>query len=165
MKNIFAVWFVLFVTVCNCQNACEPGFARDTMSLPEGGKTLDGEYLETTLKNGSMVRLFKTDDNHYYLRMYVTKNFYFDKVGDLEIRSGTKSYYARQTKQHKIDKHTGMFIIEIMKNYISTLKDGGITSIVFSDSETDFTKQDTKQIKVISQCFYDAISVKTVKQK
>jgi hypothetical protein len=160
MKSIITVCIVLLTSVYNCQNACEPGFVRDTMSLPEGGKMLDGEYLETTLKNASVVRLFKTNDNRYYLRMYITKNFYFGKVGDLEIRSGTKSYYARETKQHKIDKHTGMFIIEIMKNYVATLKDGGITSIVFSDTETNFTKQDTKQIKAISQCLYDAISVK-----
>jgi len=160
MKNIITVCFVLFVTVYNCQNPCGSSFVSDTMSLPEGGKTLEGEYLETTVKNGSVIRLFKTNDNHYYLRMYVTKNFYFDKVGDLEIRSGTKSYYERKTKQYKIDKHTGMFILEIRSNYVITLKDGGITSIVFSDSETDFTKQDTKQIKAISQCFYDATAVK-----
>ena len=76
----------------------------------------------------------------------------------LEIRSGNKSYYAKESKQYKINKTTGLFIIEVFKNYISTLKDEGITSIYFAKAETDFTRQDASEIKKMSKCFYDAIT-------
>lgn len=130
------------------------------MSLPETSKIIDGDYLETTLKDFSQVRLFKTTNNKYYLKFIVKRNFYFDKVDVLEIRSGSKSYYAKDTKQYKIDKTTGMFIIEVFKNYISTLKEEGITSLYFSQAETKFTRHDTKQIKQIANCFYNSIALK-----
>ena len=130
------------------------------MSIPENGKILDGEYIETTLKDFSTCRIFRATDNKYYLRIIVKQNFYFNKTDVLEIRSGSKSYYAKNVTQYKINKTTGLFIIEIFKNYIFTLKEDGITSLYFAKAETDFTRQDTRQIKEISKCFYTAISDK-----
>lgn len=159
MRIIFTALLSLWIVAYAGQN-CEPGFVKDTMVIPESGKVLNGEYLETTLKNGSVVRLFKTDDNKYYLRMIITKNFYFGKTAELEIRSGSKSYWAKNTTQHKVTKTSGLFLLEVYKNYIGTLKDYGITSIVFSEAETDFTKSDANQIKAIAKCFYESISPK-----
>jgi hypothetical protein len=159
MKINFIFCCFLFLTLpIKSQVNCEAAFMKDTMSLPEIGKILEGEYIETTLKDFSVVRLFKANDNKYYLRFIVKKNFYFNKVDVLEIRSGNKSYYAKESKQYKINKTTGLFIIEVFKNYISTLKDEGITSIYFAKAETDFTRQDASEIKKMSKCFYDAIT-------
>ena len=133
---------------------------RDTMSVPESGKILQGEYIETTLKDFSVVRIFRTTDDKYYLRFIVKKNFYFDKVDVLELRTGSKSYYVKNTKQYKINKTTGLFVVEIFKNYISTLKEDGMTSLVFAKAETDFTRQDATQIKQMAKCFYAAINPK-----
>jgi hypothetical protein len=151
----------LFMLVCysgSCQSADEFKFTHDTMTFTGTDKVLEGDYVETTLKNFSVVRLFKTNDDKYYLRFIVTKNFYFNKVATLEIQSGSRSYYAKETKQHKITKTSGLFIIEIFKNYIGTIKDDGITGIVFGEAETDFTKQDTKQIKAMATFFYNSIA-------
>jgi hypothetical protein len=158
--KLLAYCLLSFKLAASAQFRCEGSFIQDTMSLPEAGKVAQGEYLQTTLKNLSVVKLFKTADNRYYLKFIVTRNFYFDKIATLEIRSGSKSYYARETKQHKIDKTTGMFVIEVMRNYIVTLKDEGITSIVFNEAETDFTKQDANQIRQIAGCFYESIKAK-----
>jgi hypothetical protein len=130
------------------------------MSLPESGKVLEGSYMETPLKDFSVVRLFRTTDEKFYLRMIVKKNFYFNKVGVLEIRSGTKSIYYKNNKQYKVNKTTGMFVTEVQKNYLSTLKDEGITSLYFAEAETDFTRQDAGQIKKMAKCFYEDVNIK-----
>lgn len=152
--------FFLFILTGNGQENCDPGFASDTLYIPESGKVLNGEAIQTTLKNGTIVKMFKTKDSRYYIKFFITTNFYFNKVDVLEIRSGSKSYYAKDTKQYKLSKTTGMYVIEIYRNYISTLKDEGITSVVFAKAETDFTRQDAGQVKKISKCFYESITGK-----
>jgi hypothetical protein len=154
---IFAFCFFAFF---KGQTNAEPAFVRDTMTFTGENKVLNGEYVETTLKNLSVVRMFKTADNKYYLRFLVTVNFYFDKVDLLEIRSGKKSYYNENTKQFKVNKTLGLFIVEIPKNYIAQLKDEGITSIVFGKAETDFTRQDASQVRRIARYFYESITGK-----
>ncbi|MCC6371488.1 MAG: hypothetical protein IT236_10830 [Bacteroidia bacterium] len=156
----FACLFILVPFFIIAQEAKEIKFVPDTMTLTGEQKVLQGEYVETTLKNLSVVRLFKTKDNHYYIRFMVTTNFYFDKVDMLEIRSGNKSYYAENTKQFKVSKTIGLFIAEIPKNYIAQLKDEGITSIVFGKAETDFTRQDASQVKKIARYFHESIAPK-----
>jgi len=155
MKRITTLFFlVLFSMAFKGQEGCE--FIKDTLTLPKEKKVIEGVYLQTTLKNLSTVTLFKTNDNRLYLKLVVTEDFYFNKVDMLEIKSSNKSYYAKDTQQYKINKTKGLYVIEIYRNYIATLKDDGITSIVFSHAETDFTRQDAAQIKKISKCLYDS---------
>jgi hypothetical protein len=161
MKITLIILSLLCLTYfCNAQAGCNPGPAADTLYIPSENKLLHGESIQATLKNKSVVKLFKTPDSHYYLKIFITRNFYFNKVDMLEIRSGSKSYYAKDTKQYKLDKTTGMFVLEIFRNYVATLKDEGITSVVFAKAETDFTKKDAALIKQISQCFYESIGGK-----
>src|SRR5688572_32559735 len=132
MKIKTLLFFLLYLGHQGAAQSSENiAFARDTMSIPQTDKILDGEYLETTLKNLSVVRFFKTTDGKLYLRMIVTKNFYFDKVDVLEIQSGSKSYYAKNTKQFKVSKNSGLLLIEVYRNYINTIRENGITGIVF----------------------------------
>ena len=160
MLRVIVFYFFAFTTVSSGQINCETAFITDTMSVPETGKILEGQYLEVELKDFSTVRIFRTSDDKYFLKFTVKQNFYFDKVDVLEIRSGSKSYYIKNTRQHKIDKTTGMFLVEVFKNYISTLKDAGITSLYFAKAETDFTRQDAKRIQQISMCLYTSITEK-----
>ena len=158
--RLIVFYFIFLVSICKGQTNCETAFVKDTMSVPETGKILEGEYVEVTLKDLSEVRIFRTTDDKYYIRFIVKQNFYFNKIDILEIRSGSKSYYVKNTKQYKINKTTGLFVVEVFKNYISTLKEEGMTSLYFAKAETDFTRQDTKHIKEISKCLYAAITHK-----
>ena len=161
MKIKFILFYFIFlVSLYKGQINCDAAFVKDTMSVPESGKILEGEYIEVTLKDLSEVRIFRTTDDKYYIRFIVKQNFYFNKVDILEIRSGSKSYYVKNTKQYKINKTTGLFVVEVFKNYISTLKEEGMTSLYFAKAETDFTRQDAKHIKEISKCLYTAITHK-----
>ncbi len=159
-SGIILMCYILLGLSGSAQVDCNSLFIQDTMSIPDGSKVLEGKYAITTLKDFSTVTLFRTNDNKSYIRFVVKKNFYFDKVDVLEIRSGSKSYYAKNTRQYKVNKTTGLFIVEVFDNYISTLKEEGITSLYFANAETDFTKRDASQIKQISKCFYDLISSK-----
>lgn len=160
----FKLAFIYLLFCClalKSQSKCEFQFLNDTLSIPEEGKTLEGLSLETTLKNFCVLKIFQSNDpkdDKLYLRLLVTKNFYFNKVDKLELKSGSKSYWVKpDSKQYKISKTLGLFVVRVEKNYIVTLKEEGITSFVFAGAETDFTKSDANQIKKISRCFYETI--------
>src|SRR3954462_13489083 len=106
------LFFLCSFFPCAGQNGEQLTLLRDTMGVPQENKILDGDYIETTLKNLSVVRFFKTTDGKLFLRLIVTKNFYFNKVDVLEIKSGTKSYYAKNSRQFKVSRSSGLFLIE-----------------------------------------------------
>jgi hypothetical protein len=153
--------FILFVNACFSQEC--PALIADTMTLPGDHKALNGEYLEAQMKNGSTVRFFKTDNERLFIRLVVTKNFYFNQVSTLEIQSGNKSYYIKNAKQYKLDKTHGLYIAEIYSNYLNTLKELGISAIDFGGVVTDFTKHDASAVKDIAKCVYSTLSKKGVK--
>lgn len=132
----------------------------DTIVTSKKEKITSGEFIQTTLKNKSVVRLYKLNNNKYYLKLIVTENLYFDKTDHLEILSGSKSYHENNIVQHELNKSEGYFVLEVFKNYIVTLKDDGITGLIFGKAETDFTKQDANQVKQIAKCFFENITVK-----
>jgi hypothetical protein len=148
--------FILLNFSCFGQEC--PAFIPDTMTMPGDHKPIDGEYLEAQMKNGSTVRIFRTPDERLFLRLVVTKNFYFNQVSTLEIQSGSKSYYLKNTKQYKIDKGHGLFVAEIFRNYLGTLKELGITALDFGGAVTDFTRQDASAVKKMAQCMYSSLS-------
>jgi hypothetical protein len=161
MIKIFAVLFyILLSSAADAQDHCISRFQTDTLTLPGEPEQLNGQSLEVTLKDLSSVKLFSSDNGRLFLRIITTRNFYFNMTDVLEIQSGSKSYYAKNTKQYKLDKSRGQFTTEIYKNYVATLKEHGITGIVFGGAETGFTKQDAGQVKEIAGCLYESISVK-----
>ncbi len=147
--------FIAFNTHSIAQD-CE-ALVSDTMSVPGTTLQLEGGYLETTLKKQAVVRIFKTEDDRLFLRFIVTENFYFNQISTLEIQSGTKSYYVKNCRQHKVDKAHGMYITEIYRNYLATIKEYGITGLVFGGAESNFTRQDAAQVKAIAQCVYNSL--------
>ena len=150
---------MLFLTVLNAQNTCELGFVRDSLFIEKDDAFVGADGLKTpVLKEGGEVKLFKVHKK-YYLMIICKTHLYFDQVNDLEIKSGTKSMFAKGIKQHQKDKYTAFFVVEVLKNYIATLKDDGITSYVFNTKEVIFGKSEVKEIKKIANCFYQTINV------
>ncbi len=160
---IIALPLLLGFTTVKSQTECT--FKPDTVTIPKENKTINAHYLQTTFKNNSNFFLYKSDNNKYYLKLIVTENLYFGKIDVLELKSSEKSYYAKDTKQYQLDKNTGYYVIEIWKNYIGTLKDDGLTAIVFGKAETLYSKQDCSQVKQLAKCFYESIDIKKTKQK
>lgn len=160
MKAAFTslCFLLLSVSIFRAQNNC--AFSPDTLFLPKESKTVSADYLQASFKNGSSLRLYKTPSNKYYLKLVVTENLYFDKVDLLEIQSGSKSFYSKDTKQLELSKSAGYFVVEIYKNYVATLREEGVTGILFGKVETSFTRSDANQVKQIAKCFYATIETK-----
>ena len=164
MKITFLLFVFFGILSWGKAQECPP-FVSDTMSVPGSGKVTSGDYLETTLKNQTVVRLMKTADGKFFLRLVITENFYFDKISTLEIRSGSKSYWVKNAKQYKIDKNHGLYIAEIYRNYVGTLRDHGITGIEFGGAYTDFSKSDAAQVKHMAGCMYASLDQKRQKHE
>lgn len=158
MRDIYTAFLILFFSAAFAQEGCS--FMKDTVFLPKENKSLECEYLQTTLKNRSVVQMIKGPAGKMYLRIVIYENLYFDKVDLFEVQSGSRSCYFKDTKQYKLDKHSSCYIVDIGKNYVATLRDDGISAIVFGKTETDFSKTDCNQVKQISKCFYESISAK-----
>ncbi len=150
---------MLCFAVLSAQNNCEMGFVRDSLFVEKDNTFVGADGLKTPVfKDGGEVKIFKVG-HKYYLMLICKSNLHMDLVSDLEIISGTKSMVAKGVKQHQKDKHTGFFTIEILKNYVATLKDDGITSYVFNTKETLLAKNEVKEVKKIANCFYQTINV------
>ena len=130
------------------------------MTLHGQNKVLEGQRISIPLKKGGEISFFVGQDGKVYLRFIVKENFYFDKTDILEVRSGSKSYYVKNVRQFKVDKTTGLFVFEIYTNYLSTLKEDGITAIYFSKAETDFTRKDAADVRKAAVCISELVGRK-----
>jgi hypothetical protein len=159
VKLSFLITCILFFANLSAQNTCEMGFVRDSLFIEKENAFVGADGLKTKpFKDGTEVKLFKVQ-NKYYLMLLCKSDLYFALVSDLEIKSGSKSMVSKGMKQHQKDKHTAFFVMEVLKNYIATLKDEGITSYVFNTKETVFGKAEVKEVKKIANCFYQTINV------
>jgi hypothetical protein len=161
MRFIFTIFVFLFLAVqAHAQLSNGFVFIKDTLRLPEVNNVLEGESVSAILKKGSSFKLFKTSNNKYYFKIIVSENLYFNKKDALEILSGTKSIYFKDAVNYELDDHTGFYLVEVLKNYVGTLKDEGVTSIVFNNTETTYTKKECNQVKQMAKYFYESISAK-----
>ncbi len=161
MKTGFAIlFFLLSALAFKSQNKCELSPMTDTIVDSKKEKITQGEFIQTTLKNRSVVQLYKLGNGKLYMKLIVTENLYFDKIDHLEILSGSKSYHENNARQYELNKSAGYYVVEIYKNYVATLRDDGITGLIFGKAESDFTRQDANLVKQIAKCFYENITSK-----
>lgn len=149
---LFALWF----NGPGQNKACEYSFSTDTLTLPDGSHA-EAEMMKLTTKNQSIIQFFALERKRYFIRIYITENFYFEKTDVLTVVSGKWTYPAKNCKQHKISKTMGMYVFEVQKNYLATLRDNGITGLVFAGAETKFTRSDGQHSREMSTCFYEAL--------
>jgi uncharacterized protein YqfB (UPF0267 family) len=160
IKTLVVISFILLSKLGASQKKCEWKTMTDTIVTLKKETITNGEVIETTFKNKSILRLYKFAGEKYYLKLFVTENLYFDKIDNLEIQSGNKSFYEKATRQNQVDKSSAYYVVEIYRNYVATLRDEGITGIVFGKAQTDFTRQDASQVRQIAKCFYEDITQK-----
>ena len=160
MKRIVLLLMSMFLGFCvYSQRTGDFTIFKDTIRVPKENKVYESQYVIRRLKNGSTIQLIKSSNNKFYMRIVISENLYFDKKDVLEIKSGTKSFYAKETTNYALNKNTGYFTVEIFKNYVGTLKDDGITCLVFGKDETSYSKQDCNQVKQMAKYFYESFCV------
>ncbi|MBL7912029.1 MAG: hypothetical protein JNJ41_13305 [Bacteroidia bacterium] len=161
MKHIYLfIGILLFSSIGFSQKSGDFAFIKDTIRIPKENKVVDSEYLITSLKNGTTLQLVKAPNTKFYLRICTNENLYFGKTDMLEIKSGSKSFFAKETTNYELSKNSGYYVIEIFKNYIGTLKEDGITGFIFGKAVTTFSKQDCNQVKQMAKHFYENVCTK-----
>jgi hypothetical protein len=154
-NNLLIITFLFFGFLGLSQHAGDFSFIKDTVRVPQENKVFDSEYVISSLKSGTTIQLVKAGNAKFYLRICTSENLYFGKTDVLEIKSGSRSWSVKTTN-HGLDKNKGYYIVEVQKNYIGTLKDDGITGIVFGKASTPFSKQDCNQVKQMAKYFYES---------
>jgi hypothetical protein len=160
MKYKFIFFLVLFLGLKGySQSSSDFTILKDTIRIPKENKAFESEYVTTTLKSGATIQFIKSSNGKFYMRIVTSENLYFGKKDMLEIQSGSKSFFAKETTNFALNKHTGYYVVEIFKNYVGTLKEDGITGLVFGQAVTTYSKQDCNQIKQMAKYFYESFCV------
>lgn len=146
--------FVFLSTNLLAQN-CADILVPDSIYKPSEQKKVPGKVMTTNLKNGGKIQLIAIGGK-YVLKITPNEKLGFVESGPLEIKSGNKSFFVKNATLYDIKEPEAYFLVDVMINYIATLKDDGITSIMFNTKfESKMQKEDTGNIKKMSRCFYE----------
>jgi hypothetical protein len=152
MKKIYILLFAFsggFIFGQNCQEQIVP----DSILKPGETHKVLANVLYVGLKNGGAVQ-FVSDNGKYFLKITPREKLGFIETGSLELKSGSKSFFVKTAKLNNPKDLGAYFITEIFLNYVATLKDNGLTGLVFNKFEVKFHKDDVKNIEQAAECFY-----------
>ncbi len=152
MKNIMVLCLLLLVTGLEAQHECR--FTSDSCLIPPGNTKLPVELIDVKMKDNAHVQ-FVRYNGRLFLRIVVTANLGFGKTGPLLLKSGTKQMYYKSATLSMPDKGAACFMLELYPNYEVTLREYGLSSIVFNGSaEFSVPHQDSELVKEGARCFY-----------
>jgi hypothetical protein len=152
MKKFFIIGFFVFSKALFSQD-CKDQVVTDSVFKPSENKKVVAGILTCGLKNGGAVQ-FINQNGRFMLKIIANEKFGFEDKGSLELKSGTKSFFVKSTTLHDFKLPQPYFLVDILINYVGTLKDEGLTAIVFNKFEAKLAKEDTKIIKETADCFY-----------
>lgn len=155
MKRTFYILsFCFLLGFLNAQN-CQEQLLADSLYKPAEKKSVAVKAITCKLKSGGKIQLIDANGK-YFLKLNLHDKLGFVEAGSLEIKSGSKSFFVRNTTLYNIKEDDAYFIIDVMINYISTLKEDGITTVVFNSKfESKLSKEDISNIKKAAKCFYE----------
>lgn len=147
--------YILFLVFCGMMTTaqCKEQIVSDSVLKPGATSKVVADVLYVGLRNGGAVQ-FISDNGKYFLKVTPNAKLGFVDTGSLELRSGTKSFFVRSTKLYNIKDPGAYFIIEIFMNYVATLRDNGLTGLVFNKFELELNKDDRKSVEQAADCFY-----------
>lgn len=155
MNEFFKILLFVFLSTPLFAQNCGDLLVPDSIYKPTEQKKVPGKVITTNLKNGGKVQLIAIGGK-YVLKITPNEKLGFVESGPLEIKSGNKSFFVKNATLYDIKEPNAYFLVDVMINYIATLKDDGITSILFNTKfESKMQKEDTGNIKKMSRCFYE----------
>lgn len=154
VKKIHILLFTLLFGIVKSQN-CQNLLVNDSLFKPSENKKIAVKAMTCNLKNGGKIQLIN-NNGKFILKLVLKEKLGFIETGNLEIKSGTKSFFVKNATLYNIKEEDACFLVDVMINYIGTIKEDGITSVAFNTKfETKFTKEDVSQIKKTGKCFYE----------
>lgn len=136
----------------HAQRPC--AFISDSCVLPPANAKVPVDMLDARIKSNYHIQLIRQGPKQF-IRIIVTDNLGFGKTGPVLLKSGGKQMYYKSATLSVIDSARACFMLELYPNYVITLKDEGLTSLVFNNTvEYSIPRQDTETIKELAKCFY-----------
>lgn len=148
--------YILLLIVCSgyvFSQPCKDQVISDSLLKPNENQKVVVSALNCGLKNGGAVQ-FMSQNGKYFLKIKPNQKIGFDEKGSLELRSGKKSYWVKNATLIDAKKPEPYFVVDIQMNYVSALKEDGLTGLVFNTFEVKFAKQDTENIRETAKCFH-----------
>lgn len=154
IKKVFIVFFIL-ISAVHYSQTCKEQLVHDSIFKPTDHKKVAASYIYCKLKNGGNIKLIN-HNGRYYLMMVLNEKMGLEEVGNLEIKSGGRSFFTKNVTLYNIKENDSYFFIEIMINYVGTLKEDGISSVVFCGKfEAKLSKEDSNNVRKGAKCFYE----------
>ncbi len=159
MQRSILCLFLFCGSIAFAQLPCDKGFRTDTSIVNRFTYAKEEvELMEVTIKNNYQLQFIRSKDKKTYLRIIVRDNLGFGQIGEFMLICGKKQIYDKDVKLVPIDKSSGWFLLELNPNYIQTLRDLGLTKIIFRDTvEFLVPKADSEKIRQTAGCFFDAV--------
>lgn len=157
-RSLLALLLFFSGSVAFAQIPCDKVFRSDTSIINRFTYAKEVvELMEVTIKNNYQLQFIRKD-HKTYLRIIVRDNLGFGQIGEFMLICGKKQIYDKDIKLVPIDKSSGWFIIELNPNYIQTIRDLGLSKIIFRDTvEFLVPKSDSEKIKQTAACFFEAV--------
>lgn len=160
MKFFLIIVFFGFAFKINSQSKCSIALKSDSCSLQKTENKVWVDLISVNIKNNYDVQFIKYQQK-YYLKIVVRNDLGYGKTGSLVLFSGKKQYYTKSITLQIIDKKSAYFLLDINSNYLTTIKDNGLTSIVFCENvEFLIPKTDSELVKQGASCFYELAVIK-----
>jgi len=139
------------------QSKCKYSLISDSCALQNSAQKELVELMEIKIKNNYNVQFIKQGAKKY-LKIIVRDNLGYGQTGSLLLYSNKKQYFTKSITLQTIDKNSAYFLLELNPNYLLTLKENGLTSIIFKEKiEFTIPKQDSEAVKQLATCFAEAV--------
>ena len=160
MKTIFTFVGLIICIISFAQKTPCSLLKPDSCILPNVSVKQAVEIQEVVIKNNYQVQFIKHKQKNY-LNLIVKDNLGFGQSGSLLLLSNKKQYFLKSVKLEPIDKMSAYFLIELNANYLLTLRENGLTNIIFKENaEFVIPKVDSEIIKKNAMCFSDIVNAK-----
>lgn len=144
--------FMLAFTGLRAQQPC--AFTSDSCALPPSNTRMPVDLLDARIKSNYHIQLIKQGPKQF-IRIIVTDNLGFGKTAPLLLKSGSKQMYYKSATLTVIDASRACFVLELYPNYLVTLKEEGLTSLIFNTTMGySIPRQDAEAVKEMAKCFY-----------
>ena len=160
MKYLISSLALLLTFSTLAQEKCKYSFTQDSCALQNPAQKVFADLMEVKIRNNYQVQLIKNGPKNY-LKIIVRDNLGYGQTGSLLLYSNKKQYFTKSITLQVIDKNSAYFLLELNANYLMTLKEDGLTSIIFKEKvEFSIPKQDSEAVKQLATCFSEITSLK-----
>lgn len=154
MKNWLVILFNLLFVLGYSQN-CKEQPVTDSVYKPSERKKVLAEIHTLNLSNKGKIYLIN-HNGKFFLKLSLNEKMGLADLGNLEIKSGGRSYFIKNATYYDMNENNGYFFIDMGINYVATLKDEGITSVIYNTKfEAKLQKDDMNAVKKTAKCFYE----------